>query len=111
MKTITLDISGMTCAACVGRVERGLKKVEGVLEAQVNLATGATGGAAAPRPARRALLRAPRGGRVPPHLTPPARPVHLGPRPAGRTERSSAEPLTTRPFAAERDMMTTHRDR
>ena len=29
----------MTCAACVGRVERALKKVEGVLEAGVNLAT------------------------------------------------------------------------
>ena len=39
MKTVTLDISGMTCAACVGRVERGLKKVEGVEEANVNLAT------------------------------------------------------------------------
>ncbi|GGI85069.1 heavy metal translocating P-type ATPase [Deinococcus wulumuqiensis] len=39
MKTITLDVSGMTCAACVGRVERGLKKVEGVQDASVNLAT------------------------------------------------------------------------
>lgn len=29
----------MTCAACVGRVERGLKKVEGVSGASVNLAT------------------------------------------------------------------------
>lgn len=39
MKTITLPISGMTCAACVGRVERGLSKVDGVQEASVNLAT------------------------------------------------------------------------
>lgn len=38
-KTIELDIGGMTCAACVGRVERGLKKVEGVQDATVNLAT------------------------------------------------------------------------
>ncbi|SEJ40901.1 Cu+-exporting ATPase [Deinococcus reticulitermitis] len=38
-KTVTLDISGMTCAACVGRVERGLSKVEGVEAASVNLAT------------------------------------------------------------------------
>lgn len=32
-------ITGMTCAACVGRVERALKKTEGVLSASVNLAT------------------------------------------------------------------------
>ncbi len=36
--TITMDISGMTCAACVGRVERKLKKLPGVHPA-VNLAT------------------------------------------------------------------------
>ncbi|WP_180970251.1 heavy-metal-associated domain-containing protein [Deinococcus planocerae] len=33
-KTLELDIGGMTCAACVGRVERGLRKVEGVAEVQ-----------------------------------------------------------------------------
>ncbi|WP_027834813.1 heavy metal translocating P-type ATPase [Maritalea myrionectae] len=38
-KTITLDIEGMTCASCVKRAEDGLKKVEGVLSANVNLAT------------------------------------------------------------------------
>ncbi len=38
-KTLEVGIGGMTCAACVGRVERGLKKVDGVLEANVNLAT------------------------------------------------------------------------
>jgi Cu+-exporting ATPase len=32
-------IEGMTCAACVSRVERALTKVEGVREANVNLAT------------------------------------------------------------------------
>ncbi|WP_034341723.1 heavy metal translocating P-type ATPase [Deinococcus misasensis] len=37
--TIELGVQGMTCAACVGRVERGLKKVEGVEDATVNLAT------------------------------------------------------------------------
>jgi P-type Cu+ transporter len=36
---IDLGIEGMTCASCVGRVERRLKKVPGVLEASVNLAT------------------------------------------------------------------------
>ncbi|MDK8756106.1 heavy metal translocating P-type ATPase [Acinetobacter radioresistens] len=35
----TLFITGMTCASCVGRVEKALKKVEGVESAQVNLAT------------------------------------------------------------------------
>ena len=37
--TVTLDVREMTCASCVGRVERALGKVPGVLEAQVNLAT------------------------------------------------------------------------
>lgn len=38
-ETITLDIEGMTCASCVGRVEKALKRVEGVVDAAVNLAT------------------------------------------------------------------------
>ncbi|MDT7918997.1 MAG: heavy metal translocating P-type ATPase [Meiothermus sp.] len=36
---VELGVTGMTCAACVNRVERALKKLEGVLEASVNLAT------------------------------------------------------------------------
>ena len=36
---ISLSIDGMTCASCVGRVERALKGVAGVSEAVVNLAT------------------------------------------------------------------------
>ncbi len=38
-KELQIGIQGMTCAACVNRVERGLKKVEGVEMAHVNLAT------------------------------------------------------------------------
>ncbi|HSH91967.1 MAG TPA: heavy metal translocating P-type ATPase, partial [Ramlibacter sp.] len=38
---VTLSIEGMTCASCVGRVEKALKKVPGVLTAEVNLATEA----------------------------------------------------------------------
>ncbi len=38
METVSLDIQGMTCASCVGRVEKALKKVQGVKEASVNLA-------------------------------------------------------------------------
>ena len=34
----TLDVEGMTCASCVGRVERALRKQPGVLSATVNLA-------------------------------------------------------------------------
>ncbi len=36
---VDLDIEGMTCASCVGRVERALRKTDGVLDATVNLAT------------------------------------------------------------------------
>ena len=34
-----LAVEGMTCASCVGRVEKALKKVPGVTDAAVNLAT------------------------------------------------------------------------
>ncbi|MGG0592859.1 heavy metal translocating P-type ATPase [Priestia megaterium] len=37
-KEATLQIMGMTCAACSNRIEKGLKKIEGVKEANVNLA-------------------------------------------------------------------------
>ncbi|HRY37748.1 MAG TPA: copper ion binding protein, partial [Smithellaceae bacterium] len=36
---ITISVGGMTCAACVRRVENALKEVEGVLDVSVNLAT------------------------------------------------------------------------
>src|SRR6266496_524922 len=35
----TLALEGMTCASCAMRIEKGLKKVPGVIDAQVNLAT------------------------------------------------------------------------
>ncbi len=34
-----LDLEGMTCASCAMRIEKGLKKVPGVKDASVNLAT------------------------------------------------------------------------
>jgi len=39
VREVTFGVMGMTCASCVGRVERALKKVPGVLKASVNLAT------------------------------------------------------------------------
>ena len=51
---VELAVEGMTCASCVGRVERALQAVPGVQSAVVNLATGSTmvvaaaGGVAAP---------------------------------------------------------------
>ena len=35
----TLNIDGMTCASCVARVEKALRRVPGVQAASVNLAT------------------------------------------------------------------------
>ncbi|MBF6606893.1 MAG: heavy metal translocating P-type ATPase [Chloroflexi bacterium] len=39
MQIITLPVEGMTCASCVNRITRFLDKVDGVEEANVNLAT------------------------------------------------------------------------
>ena len=39
IKTLTLPVEGMTCASCVARVEKALKKVEGVSNVNVNFAT------------------------------------------------------------------------
>jgi len=38
-RDVELAIEGMTCASCVARVERALRKVPGVVDASVNLAT------------------------------------------------------------------------
>ncbi|HOV62570.1 MAG TPA: cation transporter, partial [Spirochaetia bacterium] len=39
MKTDTVAVGGMTCASCAAAVERSLRKLDGVNEASVNLAT------------------------------------------------------------------------
>ncbi|MBI5464738.1 MAG: heavy metal translocating P-type ATPase, partial [Ignavibacteriales bacterium] len=39
IQTLTLPIEGMTCASCVARVEKVLKRIDGVEQAAVNLAT------------------------------------------------------------------------
>ncbi|KRE99838.1 ATPase P [Paenibacillus sp. Soil766] len=38
MKQTSLQITGMTCTACANRIEKGLNKLEGVTEANVNFA-------------------------------------------------------------------------
>ena len=38
IKETSLQITGMTCAACATRIEKGLNKMDGVEEANVNLA-------------------------------------------------------------------------
>lgn len=40
MKKDVLEISGITCQACVAKIERKVSRMEGVEEANVNLATG-----------------------------------------------------------------------
>ncbi len=47
---IDIGIGGMTCASCVGRVERALRKQSGVQEATVNLATESARVVVAPAP-------------------------------------------------------------
>lgn len=36
---VTLDVEGMTCAACATQIEKGLNRMEGITNATVNLAT------------------------------------------------------------------------
>jgi Cu+-exporting ATPase len=55
---VELPITGMTCASCVARVERALRKAPGVLEASVNLATETASVTYAPASAGIADLRA-----------------------------------------------------
>jgi Cu+-exporting ATPase len=55
--TLDLGISGMTCASCVSRVEKALKKVPGVQDAAVNLATESARVNYVPSPQMDAQLR------------------------------------------------------
>ena len=55
--SLDIGIGGMTCASCVSRVEKALKKVPGVNEATVNLATESARIAFTPGLQMEALLR------------------------------------------------------
>ena len=54
---IDIGVGGMTCASCVMRVERALKKVPGVQDASVNLATESARVHFAPSPEMEARMR------------------------------------------------------
>ena len=54
---LDIGIGGMTCASCVTRVERALKKVPGVTAATVNLATESARIVYAPSEQMEAILR------------------------------------------------------
>ena len=43
LKEVTIPVAGMTCAACVRRVEKALSGIPGVEEATVNLSAGKAG--------------------------------------------------------------------
>jgi len=75
-RTVVLDIEGMTCASCVGKVERALRRVGEVQDASVNLAT------------RTATVRTPSSELEP--LLDAVRSVGYGARPH-RRDRSPAE--------------------
>ncbi|HWP18042.1 MAG TPA: heavy metal translocating P-type ATPase [Burkholderiaceae bacterium] len=68
-RTLQLQIGGMTCASCVGRVERALTRTPGVLSASVNLATESatveTLASVAPQTLREAVRQAGYDARLP----------------------------------------------
>ncbi len=57
LPSLDIGIGGMTCASCVMRVEKALKKVPGVQDASVNLATESARVVFAPGEQTEALLR------------------------------------------------------
>ena len=78
MKTahlIKLPIEGMTCASCVARVEKALKRVPGVATAEVNLATETATVTLAEGAAPETLVTAVRGAGYEARLSPVEKPT------------------------------------
>ena len=42
LKKVEVPITGMSCASCVARIEKGLSKMSGIVDAKVNFATEKT---------------------------------------------------------------------
>ncbi len=84
-QTLQLQITGMTCAACAGRIEKALLKLPGVLQASVNLATDQASvrllAGIAPAEVLAAVQRAGYGGRLPGDGTGPGATGKDGPGP------------------------------
>ncbi len=94
---VQLDVVGMTCAACVRRVETALARVAGVVDASVNLPLGRATVTIDPDVASGpALVARSRGRATPCRARPPGRPsAEWGPRAtpstgSGSTRRSAA---------------------
>ena len=99
----TLDIGGMTCASCVGRIEKSLLKLDGVTDARVNLATEVASVTYAPEalnargPRPRAVTKA--GYTATPRRT--SRPRHRGRRDRRRRQTATDDEQRPRPRADE----------
>ena len=78
-ETISLPVEGMTCASCVGSIERALKAVPGVESVSVNLATERANITTDTTVSRTKLVEAieKAGYSVPAKSVPPAGPVEL----------------------------------
>jgi P-type Cu+ transporter len=85
---VELSIEGMTCASCVGRVERALRIVPGVATAEVNLATETARIRGVGIPAQDLVAAVARAGYAATPLLTPGRPADEARRDAaGRRER------------------------
>jgi Cu+-exporting ATPase len=91
---ITIGVQGMTCASCVARVEKALRRVEGVEGAAVNLATERATATVREGMSVEALLEAVRDAGYEPTYTPPSAPA--GAQEAAADEAERAELATTR---------------
>ncbi len=99
-RTLALDIEGMTCASCVNRIERYLRKVEGVREATVNLATERATVIAEPQVTTEALIAAVEAAGYEARLAVDG-PLGEGPTLAGAAAAASGTTLAAPSLAAE----------
>src|SRR4028119_2372331 len=61
LRTISIPVEGMSCASCVGHVEKAISKLPGVTGANVNLATERADVSFAGRPDPAAVVQAVEG--------------------------------------------------